>query len=151
MRAGTRMLIARFEVSLICGNRTVWNWKLRLMWNEEPYGKLPKARFDGRLSPSSMEKSGGGLKVCKSVDCGLPGASWATGSISKFQPWEISCIWAVLTRVLGTTTSMDQPGLLPSGKRATSWKRRKSRLMRLVLSLHAIGIGIMRINCTHSI
>ena len=56
--------------------------KLKLMRNEVPCGKLPKARSDGRRSPFFTARSDGGLKASRSVDCAQPEVSWEIGSTS---------------------------------------------------------------------
>lgn len=58
--------------------------KLKLMRNEAPCSKLPKARSDGRHSPFSMARSDGGLKEFKSVDCARRGVCWEIGSTSMY-------------------------------------------------------------------
>lgn len=60
--------------------------KLKLMRNEVPCGKLPKARSDGRRSPFSTARNDGGQRASKSVDCAQPEVSWGTGSTSMKVP-----------------------------------------------------------------
>lgn len=56
--------------------------KLKLMRNEAPCAKLPKARSDGRRSLFSMARNDGVPKEFKLVDCARLGVCWETGSTS---------------------------------------------------------------------
>jgi hypothetical protein len=99
--------------------------KLKLMRNEAPCGKLPKARSGGRHFPSSTARSDGGLKESKLVDCARRGACWETGSTSM-QRREIRNVDDLLMpALLGITMSTDLLDQLLSGKKVTSLKRRR--------------------------
>jgi hypothetical protein len=100
--------------------------KLKLMRNEAPCGKLPKARSGGRHSPFSTARSDGGLKESKSVDCARREVCWEIGSTSmNRREIRMSMTSMLILGLLGIMMFTDLLDQQRSGKKVTSLRRRR--------------------------
>lgn len=122
MRVGIRMRTVRSVVSRACP--ILRKIELRLMWNEAPCDKHPKARSDGRHSRYSTERRDGGPKASRLADFDPQEVFSAIGLTS-------TCLYIHVlehrraNESAEITTRTAQQARRRSGRRPMNWRRRR--------------------------